>query len=667
MNAARLLRLLTVASLLAVSSSVLAEEIDLGNVDLSDLLNMKTSVATKTDLSTRETPGIVSIITDEEIKNMGARDLIDVLRLVPSIDFGNDVEGIVDIGIRGMWAHEGKFLLLIDGIEMNDLLYASNHFGNEFPVNQIKRIEIIRGPGSAIYGGFAELAVISIITKKGADYKGAQADVALGRMQKGSMRNDFGLAYGGTQGDWDYSVAGYAGQGKRGEGLYTGFDGTSLHGSFDYKDADTLEPGMVNAGLSGHGFNFRFVHENYRVGSRSQYGFTGSDMVSKDQFRSWNWLATYDFKAGEHLKITPGIQYLIQEPWQEEDEVARALFKTFHVQSQRLKANTFASYDISSDLNVLGGFEYITDHHQIIDQADSTGSFPFSTGKTDANFDNRALIAQGLYKNPIANVTAGLRYEAPGFTKASFVPRLGFTHAENDWHAKLLYSQAFRTPVVFNIDPNPGILPEHTETAEIELGHKVTKSSYVTLNLFTTRLKNAIVYFVNNNADDYANFDEVGTHGVEADFRLKKSWGQTQLAYSWYEVTNNNVDYYRVDTNSRALLGMPQNKIVWNTWYNLGDHGFKLNPTIVYVDRRYAFEYDDAAGAMVLHSLPALTLANLFIQRDDVGLAGLNVGLGVFNIFNNDARFIQPYNGGHSPAPGPSREVAARIEYTRNF
>lgn len=68
------------------------------------------------------------------------------------IHFATDVQGVVGLGVRGLWPAEGKHLLIIDDIEMNEMQFASTQYGNEFPADQIKRIEIIRGPGSAIYG-----------------------------------------------------------------------------------------------------------------------------------------------------------------------------------------------------------------------------------------------------------------------------------------------------------------------------------------------------------------------------------------------------------------------------------------------------------------------------------------------------------------------------------
>ena len=56
---------------------------------------------------------------------------------------------------------------------------------------------------------------------------------------------------------------------------------------------------------------------------------------------------------------------------------------------------------------------------------------------------------------------------------AAFVPRIGLTKVVNDWHFKLLYSQAFKTPVIENVNLNPDIKPERIEVAEFETGYRL--------------------------------------------------------------------------------------------------------------------------------------------------------------------------------------------------
>src|SRR5947209_7894913 len=105
--------------------------------ELNDLLTRDVAVASQKSSTLREAPGVVTVVSREEIQSSGARDLIDVLSLVPGFWFGVDVEGVVDVGLRGVWAHEGKTLLLVDGVEMNELLYSNNELFNHYPLGNI--------------------------------------------------------------------------------------------------------------------------------------------------------------------------------------------------------------------------------------------------------------------------------------------------------------------------------------------------------------------------------------------------------------------------------------------------------------------------------------------------------------------------------------------------
>lgn len=120
---------------------------DITQISLDDLLNTKITVADRVGDNLREASGIVTVITREEIMSSGARDLVDVLMMVPGFSFGVDVEGVVGIAFRGTWGIDGKVMLMMDGQAMNERIYADVLLGNHYPVDQIQRIEIIRGPG----------------------------------------------------------------------------------------------------------------------------------------------------------------------------------------------------------------------------------------------------------------------------------------------------------------------------------------------------------------------------------------------------------------------------------------------------------------------------------------------------------------------------------------
>jgi outer membrane cobalamin receptor len=123
------------------------------------------SLATKSEETEEEVPSVISVMTEQDITRWGCRDLSDILRLVPGFEFGIDVQALYGVGFRGIWAHEGKVLVMINGLTVNCFGFGNGNYFGTIPASMIEKVEIIRGPGSSLYGAFAEIAVVNIITK----------------------------------------------------------------------------------------------------------------------------------------------------------------------------------------------------------------------------------------------------------------------------------------------------------------------------------------------------------------------------------------------------------------------------------------------------------------------------------------------------------------------
>ena len=108
-----------------------ADQEDAETKALIELLNTPLSIASKSKQSSEDAPSIVSEITRKDIEVFGARDLSDVLQLIPGFQFTLDISGTVGLGFRGINVHEGKALLMIDGMGINDLGFGNfNFFGD---------------------------------------------------------------------------------------------------------------------------------------------------------------------------------------------------------------------------------------------------------------------------------------------------------------------------------------------------------------------------------------------------------------------------------------------------------------------------------------------------------------------------------------------------------
>lgn len=627
---------------------------DFSEINLEELLSTKITVASIKEMNLRESPGIVSVVTAEEIANSGARDLIDVLRLVPGLEFGVDAEGVVGIGVRGNWAHEGKVSLLWDGQEFNEPLYACLQFGNHFPVDQIKQIEIIRGPGSAIYGGYAELAVINIVTKGAKDIDGLAVSVTDGEMAKTFARRNISLSYGKEfKNDVSFIGSLLLGRGNRSDRRYTDFDGSS----FDMFGNSEINPLNMNIGLDYKGFKTRIMVDQYHTTERDGFG---SDLSSANptDFDYYFVDLSYDFKIDNSVNLTPCFNYKKQTPWKSSYLDAIPTYMAYIKTVERYTEKLMLTYDPRGNMNIIAGIECYQDEAK--DNLED--SRYLWEGKKEVSYFNMAGYVQGLFESPLANITLGARYDDHSIYGHSFVPRIGVTKVINNFHFKLLGSNAFRAPSMENIRINKEISPEQTTVLEFETGYQLSKKMFLVANLFDIRIDNPIVYFYDetDNTETYLNHGKVRTRGIELEYRLKYDWGYANLNYSFYTAVENSVERYAVPSNKDVLLGFPAHKVTLNSSMKLLKH-LNVNPSAWYVSERYGYYKYDETGQPVMKRFDPVLLVNLFVHYPLV--ENLNIGIGVYDILNKKYEFIQPYDGGHSPLPGPSREIVFEMNY----
>jgi len=155
-----------------VSTSATGQEGPGGPLD--ELLNTKVEIATKRAQKVSEAPSIVSVVTRADIERYGWRELGEILRSLPGFDFGNDGTKLIGLAERGLWAHEGKALVMINGQTVSPLHNGNIGYYGAYPAELIERVEVIRGPGSAVYGQFAGTTVINMQTRSADSLEGGR-------------------------------------------------------------------------------------------------------------------------------------------------------------------------------------------------------------------------------------------------------------------------------------------------------------------------------------------------------------------------------------------------------------------------------------------------------------------------------------------------------------
>lgn len=175
---------------------------DLTRLSLEELMGIEVDTvygASKFEQKTTEAPSSVSIVTASDIKRYGYRTLGDILNSVAGFYITYD-RNYHYIGVRGFSPpgdYNTRVLLLVDGHKINDNIYNTAYIGMEFPldIDLIDRVEVIRGPGSSIYGSNAFLGTVNIITKRGKDYRGLEFSDEAGSFDTYKNRITFGDIY----------------------------------------------------------------------------------------------------------------------------------------------------------------------------------------------------------------------------------------------------------------------------------------------------------------------------------------------------------------------------------------------------------------------------------------------------------------------------------------
>jgi outer membrane receptor protein involved in Fe transport len=633
-----------------------SSELDLFAADAA--LKAETTVASIRPATVRETPGVVTIITRDEIVRSGARDLIDVLRNVPGFSFGMDVEGVVDMGFRGVWGHEGKILLMIDGLEMNEQLFGTLQLGRELPVDQIQALEIIRGPGSALYGGNAELAVINVKTRGAAELRGAYASGTYTQASQDFGQRTLSMQYGQIYdklGGLAVSISGWFGEANRSERPYNDLFGAS---SPTTGGASRIDPGYLNLGVEWKSLKVRFVYHELVTKAVDGYGDAGAAV--RESFTSLMGSATYEVKINDRFRLVPEIQYKRQLPWRTLDK-SSVLF--YDKTSDRLTGRLTAIYEPIDQLTVAAGGEVFRDRGWLND-GDLVGGQTLFFGLPRVEFGTTALFTEATAHTPIVNVVAGARFEHHSLVGSSFVPRLALTKVIAPFHFKVLYSQAFRAPALENLALNPLLTPERTTVLEGEAGVQIAEGVFASVNVFDLTIRDPIIYSTDPVTSEqiYQNFRRTGSRGAEAELRLHDRRGSLTLGYSFYTAgPKNQVDLYATPDPAR-VLAFPAHKLSARASVNIGRH-FTFDPSATWISSRYAATGADSGGNPTYASTGTQLLLNLFATARDLGLKGLDLGVGVYNLLDAQDDYIQPYDSGHAPLPGPSREWMARLSY----
>jgi len=516
-------------------------------------------IATGRKQTVSQAPAVASIISAKTIRQMGARDIDEALETIPGLHVSYTAGGYNPIyQIRGISSNvNSQVLMLINGIPITNIFTGdrSQAWGG-MPVENISRIEVIRGPGSAIYGADAFAGTINIVTKNSTEIDGLEIGASAGSFDE--YRG--WLQYGGSFAGWDTA---FSAQVLDTHGQHEKID-SDFQSGLDtfFGTSASLAPRNVNLGrqsldtrvdISKDKWQIRLGYQGRRNGevgaglfqALDSTGEADADRYNADvTYHDTNFSENWDFKAQYSFfnSITKSDLVLLPPG----TNTGAGLFPNgviakpnVYERHNRIDLSTFYTGLDNHDIRLGAGF-----HHQdqykieekknylpfgpaliplggVIDVTDTT---PFNQEETRKIY--YAFVQDAWDFAADWTLTAGLRYDHYSDFGDTFNPRLALVwQTSYRLTSKLLYGRSFRAPSFaeqFNINNpvalgNPDLDPEIIDTYEIAFDYAATDNLNLSMNLFYYEMDD-IIHFAPTTAN---NTGKQTGHGLEMEANWK--------------------------------------------------------------------------------------------------------------------------------------------------
>lgn len=607
-----------ISLILLIKPAVAQEDDFLLDLSLEDLLNIHVETATKTSEKNSLSPAVISVITEQDIRNYGYKTVAQALSHIAGFIDNYDL-AIHNFGVRGInsGARSGsrtiKFML--DGQSISFRPTSQNFIDAELiPVSLINRIEVVRGPVSALYGANAFLAVVNIVTKKGKALgeNNGQVTVGISSIENAGKGYSISGIYGNSEKKWDYSLGFNISSQDRSSiqlpKISPAFDETDNVAS-DVDDSNPLSfyaqstyniNDKYSLNFSGH---YQQLNADNPFSDINPLSNNGTTLISLD-----NMYVKSEFDAAftDKININSYIVYS-RGGTLKEDKIelgADNFFLRRRLGYDGFDFGTEVFFSINDKDSLLIGFDFKRDHHKI---ETFTREERSTHQQTELNPQlNKVLTNKGLYLQYLWQLSndwravVGFRADDDSVIGQQNSKRLGLVgQLPYNIILKLLYGSSFQSPSpellyrtavqAGDIIGNPDLSAQQAETIEISVALPLNEHSHLTVTYFNTQLDDLVV-FDSDGSNLFANNSSGSeTDGLEIEFRLLWQGINSYLNYSWQqtnrELTPSSLFVLEYRKNGELY---PKNVVNWGVNYHWLSQKINMSWNNRWVDARPA-------------------------------------------------------------------------------
>jgi outer membrane receptor for ferrienterochelin and colicin len=672
-------------SLLMLSTPVMANGEDssiFGDIDT-------VSIATGMERPIITAPAVASVFSAKYIKNSGAKNLADILNMVPGIHVGVSMVNFSPIyAVRGFSsAYNRNILIMIDGVPQDDLAFSDRATAlGKVPIDVIERVEVSRGPGSSLWGGDAFSAVVNIITKtrtpdaSSITIEGGSYNTRNARMISGAkVLSNFDLVAA-----FEYSKTdGYSPTIERdSQTLIDAQLGTDASLAPGNASTDSEESGAHINLSNGHSrFGLRAYHLNTSMGigltaSLDPYGNIKTDgfealyRYNKDITSDFSFDATLSYSQSDHtidnlhffppgaFGVFPDGVIVNEKNRQNFTRLNSALrysglddhFLTLGIGGERSKVEALSE---SRNYFMLGNMILPTEMHDTLSDP-IPGKKEYSKSLNFAYLQDEWLVLTDW------SITLGARYddddEFGPVTSQRAVLQWNTTHALT---TKLLYGRGYRIPTLMDtksryipaFEANPELEPEKLDQIQLVFDYRPTQRIRSRIDLFYHETDNQIRYQSSMSGLTF-HPENVGDQTGRG-FELELWWDFSEHTkfYSYYAYQDN------TDKTTNEDAGYsPHNKVFAMLQYDRPD-GWFFSTKMTYVGNRDRIAEDTRSKA------DCYTFVDLLIRNELT--RSLEATLEIRNIFDTEAEEAGMGTAfpGDIPLPGRSYYLKLSTEF----